>query len=214
MKTIILIGARIDGHASVVIDCLNLINKYKIIGFLDNSPEFKNKIISGIPVLGSSDDIDKFFDKADFFHISIGDNVSRGYLFNKLKSLNCNLLTIIHPNAIISDNTTIGEGSFIGPAAIINNNAKLMDCVIINSGAIIEHDNYIGSFTHIAPGSKTAGRVFVDDYSFVGIGSNIIPDIKIGKYVIVGAGSTVIKNIENRRKVVGFPARYLNSYYK
>jgi sugar O-acyltransferase (sialic acid O-acetyltransferase NeuD family) len=206
-KKVVLVGARIDGQAGVVLDTLQEIGGYTVIGFLDNTPGLEGKLINGIPVLGSSADIGtKKFD-TDYFHVAIGDNVARATLYDKLKEHDYNVLTVIHPKAFVSTNAEVGEGSYIGPMAVVNRGCILKEAVIINSGAIIEHDNMIGKGAHMAPGVKTAGRVIVGDVAFVGVGSTILPDISIGSAAMIGAGSTVVKNVESQITVIGYAAK-------
>jgi sugar O-acyltransferase (sialic acid O-acetyltransferase NeuD family) len=208
LKDLILIGARLDGHAGVVIDAIEEIGDCKVIGFLDNTPNLIGTYINGIPVLGSSNDIEKSkFGDNIFFHIAIGDNVARASIFDTLKKAKLRLLTIIHPTAFVSKHAQILEGCFVGPLAIINRGGIIGPVSIINSGVIIEHDNHLGKAVHMAPGVKTAGRVKIDDFTFVGLGSCILPDIYIGQAAMIGAGSTVVKNVETKTTVFGYAAR-------
>ena len=206
-KRIVIIGARLDGHAGVVLNTLEVINKYELVGFIDNTPELHNKLVNGVPVIGSTDDLDSLEIKAEYAHIAIGDNVARGKLFRLLKQRGLNVLTIINPTATISNQAKIGEGCFIGPHAVVNNGVVIGSACIINTGAIVEHDNKIGYAVHLAPGTKTAGRVRIDDFAFVGIGATILPDINIGSGAMIGAGSTVVKDIPPKTTVFGYAAR-------
>ena len=213
---IIIIGARIDGQAGVVINTIAQTSNYEIIGFIDNTPELVGAKINGIPVIGSTDDIEKLNLPVKNFHVAIGDNIVRHRIQEILVNLNCKPITLTHPSAIVSDiDTSIGKGSYIGPNSIINNGTKIGSACIINSGSIVEHDNYYGNAVHIAPGVKTGGRVKIQDYSFIGVGSSILPDIKIGSGVLVGAGSTVTKNVENQVTMIGYSAKpYNKSVYE
>ncbi len=208
MNKIILIGARIDGQAGVVLDTLEEIGGYEVVGFLDNTPNLHGSLINGIPVMGSSAEIGntKFGDDF-YFHIAIGDNIARAALYDALKKANLPVLTIIHPTAFVSKYAHIHEGCFIGPMAVVNTGCILQPVALINSGAIIEHDNRIGKAVHMAPGVKTAGRVRVDDFTFVGIGSTILPDIHIGSAAMIGAGSTVVKDVDSKTTVIGYAAK-------
>ncbi len=210
MEKIVLIGGRIDGHAGVIMDVLEINGEYEIVGIVDNTPELQGKKINGIPVIGSSDDLDAFEWPADNVHIAIGDNKARGDLFRVTQNMGLNNITIVSPTAIISPAAKIGKGCFIGHRAIINNGAIINDAAIINTGAIIEHDNRIGYAAHVAPGTITAGRVRIDKYSFMGIGSTILPDISIGFGVMVGAGSVVVKNVPPNMTMIGYAAKEHN----
>lgn len=206
-ERLIIIGARIQGHAGVVLDVLKEFAGYEVAGFLDNAPELQGKCIDGIPVLGRSDDIEEYKDKADCVHVAIGDNVARGKIYQNVKSLGMNVATLIHPSAVVSTRAVIGEGSFIGARAIVGNGTTLGEATIINAGAIVGHDNTIGFAAQLDSGAKTAGRVEMGEYTFVGIGATILPDIKIGSAAMIGAGATVVKDVSDRTTVVGYAAK-------
>ncbi|MFC1595720.1 NeuD/PglB/VioB family sugar acetyltransferase [Candidatus Margulisiibacteriota bacterium] len=206
-NNIVVIGARMDGHAGVILDTCDAENKYKIIGFIDNTPEYQNTKINGIPVIGSTDDLEKLKLPTNNVHIAIGDNVARGKIFNRLKNIGLNVVSLIHPTATVSQKASIGEGCFIGPKAVINNGVEIKAATIINTGTIVEHDNKIGFAVHLAPGTKTTGRVHIDDFSFVGVGSTILPDIMIGAHTMIGAGSTVVKDVPPGTTVIGYAAK-------
>ncbi|HIA11460.1 MAG TPA: acetyltransferase [Flavobacteriales bacterium] len=207
MKDIVIIGARIDGHAGVVVSAVLALGKYRLAGFIDNTPELQGTNIGNVSVLGSSDDLGNLNLTGKSVHIAIGDNSARYELYKKLKTLNIEVETIIHPSAIVDGNVTIGEGSFVAPGAIINSNAEIGKVVIINTGAIIEHDNKLANAVHMAPGTTTAGRVDVNELAFVGVGSTILPDITVGTGAMIGAGSTIVKDVEPQMTVIGYAAQ-------
>lgn len=206
-KTLVLIGARLDGHAGVVLDTLKEIGQYELVGFIDNTPALQKTKINGVPVIGSSDDLETMKIPADCVHISIGDNVARGNIFRILQKRGIEVVTLIHPTAIVSSGAIIKQGCYIGPQAIINTGTVIEDAALINSGSIIEHDDRIGFAAHMAPGTKTAGRVHVGDFAFVGVGATILPDIRIGSGAMIGAGATVVKDVPDRTTVVGYAAK-------
>ncbi len=206
-KQIIIVGARMDGHAGVVLDVLMEIGGYEVVGFVDNTLSLQNANVNGIPVLGSTDNLDTLdFDTEDF-HIAIGDNVARHNLYKILKQRNYNVITLIHPFATVSKYAKLGEGCFVGPHVVVDNDVNIGYVSVINTGSTIGHHSVIGHAVHMAPGVHIAERVRIDDNSFVGIGSNVIPDIHIGNSVMVGAGSTVDKNVLPNTTMIGYAAR-------
>jgi sugar O-acyltransferase (sialic acid O-acetyltransferase NeuD family) len=207
LKKIILIGARLDGHAGVVLDVIKDIGGYEVVAFIDNTPGLKGQTLKDVPVIGSTEELSSIDFPSKLVHISIGDNVARRDLYKQLKELGLELVSLIHPTARVSQAAEIGEGCFVGPRAIINNGVKVGAVSIINSGAIIEHDNNIGFAVHVAPGTSTAGRVKIDDFAFIGVGSTVLPDIHIGAGAMVGAGSTVVKNVLPKTTVIGYAAK-------
>lgn len=206
-KKILIIGARLDGHAGVLLDVISQIGTYEIIGFLDSTPGLQGKSIFEIPVLGSTDNLETISIPADCVHIAIGDNLARGNIYNILCKRGIEVETIIHPTAHVSCKAQVGAGSFIGAGAIINNGARVGNVSIINTGAVVEHDNLLGFAVHVAPGATTAGRVTIGDYVFVGAGATVLPDISIGSGALIGAGSTVVHDVSDTETVIGYAAR-------
>jgi len=206
-RKILIIGARLDGHAGVLLDVITEIGTYEIVGFLDSTPGLQGKSVAGKPVLGSTDDLELVEIPADCVHVAIGDNVARGNIYNILEKRRIVVETIIHPTAQISNNAHVGVGSFVGPGVVINNGVRIGNASIINSGAVIEHDNIIGFAVHMAPGTTTTGRVSIGDYVFIGAGATVLPDVSIGSGALVGAGSTVVQNVPNSDTVIGYAAR-------
>lgn len=204
---IVLVGARLDGHAGVLLDVISEIGTYEVVGFIDSTPSLQGTIVAGVPVLGSTDDLETLAIHADSVHVAIGDNVARGNIYNTLVKRGIPVETIIHPSASISSRATIGDGCFIGAGAIVNNGARIGSASIINTGVVVEHDNLVGFAVHMAPGTTTAGRVTIDDFVFVGAGATVLPDAHIGSGALIGAGSTVVNDVPNKTTVVGYAAR-------
>lgn len=207
IKDIIIIGARLDGQAGAVMDTLEEIGGYRLIGFIDNTPALQGKSICGVPVIGSTEDLETLEIPECYLHIAIGDNKSRYKIYQILKKRKFKIVTLVHPYARISKSASIGEGCFVSVNAVIRNGAVVGCASIINTSAIVEHDNIIGNGVHIAPGVHTGGCVHVADYSFIGLGSSILPNIKIGSGVIIGAGSTITKNVSSNVVMVGYAAK-------
>ena len=205
---IALVGARTDGQAGVVLDALTYYDNVEVVAFFDNTPNKINEKINGIPVVGSIEEMAGFDDiKIDAVHVTIGDNKARYDIYKDLESMGFQLLTIIHPSAIISSSAKIGEGCFVGVNAVIQNNVIINDYALINTAAIIEHDNVIGKAVHIAPSACTAGRVKIHDLAFVGIGALVVPDVTIGYSAFINAGVLVKKNVADGLTMIGYTAK-------
>ena len=138
--------------------------------------------------------------------VAIGNNQIRQQKIELLKQNSFNLITLIHPTAVISQYATIAQGSVVFAGAIINAFANIGVGCIVNTSAIIEHDCIIGDFTHICPNTALAGGVVIGCKSWVGIGSQIKQLIVIGDNCMIGAGSTVVKNLPNNITAFGSPA--------
>ena len=202
MKKIILIGA--GGHAKSCIDVIELQNKYKIIGLIDNK---KKKKLMQYKVLGNDNVFKKLLLKEKNLNalISIGQIKSsaiREKLFNKLKKIGIKFPTLISPLAYVSKNTTIGEGTIVMHGAIINAGVSIGKNCIINSKALIEHDVHIGDHCHISTNSTVNGNVSIDSNSFVGSSATLKQGIIIGKNCFINANLYQIKNLKNNSKIL------------
>lgn len=178
------------GHAKVVADIARA-NGYDNLIFLDNNSDMKfSPNLPKHPII-----------------IAIGNTLIRQKLQNLVLSSGFELITLIHPTAVIGSDVTIGTGSVVMPRAIINANSIIGDGVIINSGAIVEHDCIIGNFAHICPGVALAGGVNIGERTWIGIGSSIIQGIKIKSDITIGAGSVVVSDIDGGSIAYGNPCK-------
>jgi len=209
-EKILIIGA--GTHAKVISDILLYHKNIEIVGFTDITKK-KGEKINGFPILGTDSIILDLYNKGIINSVIIGLGYQlldiRQEIFNFLKKNKIKISNAIHPSAIISKTSKIGEGVAIMAGAIINPNTIIGSNTVINTGAIIDHDNVIGDNVFIQIGSKLAGNVVVHDNTVIGMGSNIIEKIEIGHNSIIGAGSVVLNNVLNNKIVAGVPAKFL-----
>lgn len=199
MKNIAIIGG--GGHAKIVIDIINEIGEYNIIGIFD---DYKTERIFDYLILGRICDIKKVKD-VDCYVIGIGNDTFRKKIYEGFHDLNWE--TLIHPRSIVSKMTTIGDGTVVCAGAIIQPDVHIGIQCIVNTNSSIDHECLIGNFCSISPGSVICGQVKIGDNCFIGANSTIIQCLNIGNNCIIGAGTVIIKNIENNKKVVGNPSR-------
>lgn len=143
------------------------------------------------------------------YFVSIGDNMIRKNVSQKLISKLGDPENALHKSAIISRSMNTGTGNLFGPRSVINAFAQIGNGIICNTGSIIEHECIIGDYAHIAPGAILCGNVSVGDCSFIGAGAVVKQGVKIGKNVIIGAGAVIISDIDDNKKIVGNPQRVL-----
>lgn len=193
----ILYGA--SGHAKVIIDILK-VTTTSITRIIDDNP--KSNEILGIPI-EKSNLATKY---EDHVVISIGDNNIRKKISEKYQF---NYQTIVHPSAVISEFSEVGEGTVIMANAVVNPCVTIGKHCIINTASVVEHDCKISDFVHISPSASLAGNVEVGEGSHIGIGASVIQGIKIGKWAIVGAGAVIIRDVPDFATVVGNPGRII-----
>lgn len=211
MQEIVLIGG--GGHSKVLIEIIELLKQYKIIGILDSQIAI-GTYISGIAVLGEDDLMSNLYangvKNACIAVGSIKDNSKRKNLYEKVKQFGFQVPSLLHPYSIISKDTIISEGVQVTAGAIIQKGSTIGLNSIINTGAIIEHDCVIGKHVQVCPGVVISGDCVIGDGAFIGAGVTIIQGIKIGNNSIVAAGAVVVENVPDNTKVMGVPARMVN----
>ncbi|MFF2018153.1 acetyltransferase [Paenibacillus sp. NPDC058177] len=196
------------GHAKVVIDILQAMNCYEIIGF--TSFGYTAKEMYGVSYLGGDEIITSLVpDQADSFIVAVGNNILRKKLFDWCLELGLQPINAISPFSYISPYASLGKGIVVAPGVAIHPDSKIQDNVIINTNASVDHDCFIGSHAHIAPGVTLTGNVNVNEGVMLGAKTVVIPGKSIGSWATVGAGAAVITDIQPNCTVVGVPAKNL-----
>lgn len=204
LEKIILIGD--SGHAKVIEDCI-LSQGSSVIAKLDD--RYKERFHENHLIKGPFAIVEDLLTDGVKVVISIGSNVIRKRIVERLNIANEKYAIIVHRRAIVCNSANVGHGTVIMPGVIVNADASIGCHTIINSNSVVEHDCVVEDFTHISPGAILTGNVKVGRGSHVGAGSTIIPGIEIGSWTTVGAGSSVISNIESNVTAVGVPAKVI-----
>jgi UDP-perosamine 4-acetyltransferase len=202
-RRIIIVGG--GGHAKVVADVLRAAG-WEPAGLLDPNPA--HDTVLGVPVLGGDELSQSLFDQGyrNAF-VAIGRNDLRRKLGRRLREIGFEIVTAVHPSAVVSPSAKIGQGVVVMPLAVINAGARIGDFAIVNTGAIVEHDCAIGEAAHVAPRSAMGGNVSVGEEVLFGVGAVARPLSVIGARAVVGVGSVVIGEVATDRTVSGSPAR-------
>ncbi|KXI27545.1 acetyltransferase [Paraglaciecola hydrolytica] len=205
-KHLIILGA--GGHGKVAADCAALLGRYSRISFLDALyPQLQQT--GRWPVIGKGEDVSQFKQADTEFFVAIGSNQIRQKVTRQLLTQDCQLATLIHPMAYVSQPELIGAGTLVCANAVVNIDSKIGLANIINTGSSVDHDCVLGDFVHIAPGVRLAGAVCIGESSFIGIGSVIIPGKIVGSSCILGAGSTLLTDLADYAVAVGSPAKVI-----
>lgn len=197
MRRLIIIGG--GGHGNVVSEIAEL-NGYKIINFLDDADIPK--------AIGKVTDFEKYINDSDFI-VAIGNNQARFNIQENLIRNGANVVTLIHPKAVVSKTAVIGKGTVLMAGTVINANTKIGNGCIINTSASVDHDCIVNDYTHISVGAHLAGTVNIGQNTFIGIGAVISNNITITENCVIGAGAAVVNNILEPGTYTGVPAKEL-----
>lgn len=201
-ETVIVIGA--SGHGKVIADII-IKSGDKLVGFLDDD-ETLGGSFWGYPLLGKVKDYSEYMDCS--FVVAIGNAAIRGKIYQQMHDVRW--YTAIHPNAFISHDVQIGDGTVIMAGAVINPGVSIGVGCIINTCASVDHDCVVGNFVHVSVGSHFAGNVHIGNNSWIGIGAVVSNNIDICGDCMVGAGAVVVRDILEPGTYVGVPAKKIS----
>lgn len=206
------IGLGAGGHAKVVIEVIRLNGVYSVIGLLDPDAAKSGTEVDGVKILGADSLLPELFErgvKHAFIGVgTVGFSTRRRELFRKATELGFEIVTAIHPAAVVSKYASVGDGATIMAGAIVNPGSRLGNNVIINTGAVVEHDCEVGDDSHIATRACLAGGVKVKSGAHIGAGAIVRQDIEIGANAVIAAGAVVVKDVPDNVIVMGVPAKF------
>ncbi|MDG0947444.1 acetyltransferase [Bacillus paranthracis] len=208
MKNIVVIGS--GGFSKQVIEIieqLNLINpEYKLLGIIDDNKSLVGTEVLGYEVIGDTDYIKQLSKQQKIQGvIAIADGEIREHISRKLNDVQW--VNLIHPSAVVSNYTKLGEGNIICAGVVINPECEMGNHSHINIGSTLGHDVLMLDYVTVMPGSKISGNVNLKSKSMVGTGATIIQGVTIEENVILGAGTVVTKNTKPNYLYVGVPAK-------
>lgn len=197
-----------SGHARVMADILRS-SGARVAGFLDDyAPERRGEVFGGSIVLGGRGDLDTLRARGlRRLALGVGDNRARLAFAVAAEAAGYELVTAVHPSAVVARDVRLGAGTAIAAGAVVNPGATIGRAAIVNTCASADHDDRIGDGASLGPGARLAGAVIIEEGAFVGIGAAVIERVRIGAYTIVGAGAVVLKDLPAGVVAVGVPAR-------
>lgn len=207
MNLLAIYGA--GGHSKVVLDTALEIGVWDDIHFFEDTIHIKSDLL-GFPIVGDLDCLINSKNYKDVI-VAIGSNCVRLKISHLLISKGYNLVSLVHPKAVVSKFARVGKGVVVFAGAVINSGADIGDAVIVNTNSVVEHDCVVQDGVHLSPMSSLAGGVCVGECSWIGLNASVIQQISIGKNVIVGAGSVVLKDVPSGSTAVGVPAIVVKS---
>lgn len=200
LNRLVIIGA--SGHGKVIAD-IAVKCGYKDIVFLDDNENVKE--CAGFPVVGKvSDAINMKDDKI----VAIGNAEIREKIHSQLS----NLVTLIHPSAVVSRRVEIGAGTVIMAGAVINSDVVIGKGCIINTGASVDHDCRLEDFVHVSVGAHVAGTVSIGRKTWIGAGATVSNNVSVCDNCMIGAGAVAVKDIIESGTYVGAPAKKIKDY--
>jgi len=206
MKNIIVFGAGEFG--TLIQNVMSYNQDFQIAAFGDDNLD-KTKITTGDVPLFNQGDLFQFAKENEIKTaiMAIGDNRVRGVKYNLFKDAGFEMLSIVHPKALIDTEVVYGDNVIIEMGTAIHTHSTIGNNVFLGGDAMIGHHNIIGNHVLVGGNVSFGGAVIVEDYVSIGVGASIKPGVRLGKGCTVGVGAAVVKDVAPRTTVVGVPAK-------
>ncbi|MDE6300842.1 MAG: acetyltransferase [Muribaculaceae bacterium] len=209
MKNLYIVGARGFGREIFYLakESIGFQTEYKIAGFLDDNASALDDY-KGYPSVISS--VEAYEPKEnDVFIVALGDVKYKKKYIDILNSKGANFYSLIHKDAYISPNTTIGKGCIVCAYVRISCDVEVGDYNTFQPFSVVGHDVKIGNGCHFNTYSFMGGFVVVEDEVTLHTGAIIHPHKVVRRNSTVGAGAVVIRNVQENSTVYGNPAKKL-----
>lgn len=210
LRELLLIGA--GGFARETAEAVRALNSvtptWKLLGFLDDSPERQGTTVSGAPVLGPVEMAHDHPDAAVIICTGRPDNyVSRRQIAERLDLGDDRYATVIHPAASVGGTCRVGPGSVLLAHVDLTVDVTIGRHVAVMPQVILTHDSQVGDFATLAAGVRVGGGSHVCAGAYIGQASCLRELTTIGRRAMVGMGSLVACDVPPERMWYGSPAR-------
>lgn len=207
MKKLVIVGA--GGHARVVADLVRRAGAFEIAAFVDELAEQRDgDLYLGARLFAGPTALERARRAGIGYGLpAFGDNDARLGCCERLRAHGYEIVSAVHPGAVVADDVAFGAGTVIIAGAVVNAAARLGEACIVNSGATVDHDCFLGDGVHIEPGAHLGGTVRVGRATTIGIGAVVAKNHSVGAHSHVGAGAVVVRDLPDAVVAWGVPAR-------
>lgn len=178
---------------------------YEFAGFLSDFSDDLDHMNLKYKIVGSIKS--EQFDHSDVLIMGVSNCSFKKELFKFYNDLGIEIITYIHPTAVIGHDVSIGEGTVFCPYSVATTNISIGKCVTVNALSTLGHDVTLGDFCTLSGHCDITGNVTLENSVFLGSHASVIPHIVVESNAIIGAGSVVIKKVASGTTVFGNPAK-------
>ena len=212
MAQIVIYGAGGNGQeiADVIVAAREAGADWELLGYVDDAPDNQGHQGLGLPVVGTGD----WLVAHPEVHVAMGvaHPRIRRIIAARVDAIGSRWATVVHPDAVVSPSSEMGEGCVVFAGAVLSCNSRLGRLVQVSFNAVVHHDTRVGDLSWLTANVVLAGHVDVGTGSFVGMGAHVRQGVSVGEWVLLGSGASVVRDVESYCVAVGVPARPIRHY--
>ena len=144
---------------------------------------------------------------ADRFALAIGDMDARKRTVECLIAKGGQFVSLVHPQSLVAESATLGEGVVIYPFAVVSNEAAIGDYAKLNYYASAGHNAKIGKYCLLAPYATVNGFSALDESVYMSTHATVAPLVTVGTRSKVSANSAVMRDVAPDSLIHGVPGR-------
>jgi acetyltransferase-like isoleucine patch superfamily enzyme len=139
------------------------------------------------------------FLSTDSIIFAINDPSTRDRIRMKLSIIDeCQIATIAHKTASISNRSKISFGTIIGAFSRINPMVEISSCVIINNFCSLGHGAQVLQNTALASHVDIHGDAIIGENVFIGAHAVVASSVLVGDQSVIGATCLVTRNVPKK----------------
>lgn len=205
---LVIVGASALGRGALGIARAQ--SRSDVLGVVDDSP-LTTLSVDGALFLGSIEVLSSLSERTNEIEIvvAIGDPRTRLQVYQRIigNVPGIRLATLLHPQATLLGDVTIGDGCIVFPGVVLGPGSEISRASVINANASVGAGAKLGEFVSMAPGANVGSDSVLGNGVYLGMGAAVAQRVRVGDWCTVGALSFVRHDAPPGAVVVGIPAR-------
>jgi sugar O-acyltransferase (sialic acid O-acetyltransferase NeuD family) len=209
MDHLILIGA--GGLAREIAATVEVGDRYRMLGIVDDDRALHGTSVAGLPVIGPIDQV--LWDRTSHLVVCAGQGRVRRRIVEQLAAHDIGpsrFATIVHPSVHVPRSCFVGVGSVLLAQVALTADARIGRHVVAMPNVTMTHDDVVGDYATLCAGVSLAGGVRVGEGAYLGANASVRQHLRVGDDSTLGMGASLLSDLPDGETWAGVPARRLD----
>jgi len=179
---------------------------------LDDDPARRGTSVSGVPVVGGTDEITRYVDRGVV--VCVGRGAGRRAVVARLTGLGVapnHYTSVVHPSVDMPAGCTVGAGSILLAGVVLTADVSLGRHVVAMPHVTFTHDDVVEDFATFAAGVTLGGGVHVGEAAYLGMQASVRENLTVGADATLGMAAALLHDLPVGETWAGGPAGRLPS---